>query len=94
MALSTPRAALAAVLLGLPLGLPLGVAAQPAPPPSGGPVGTVTVDGTLTDSPYTRLGTNAGGPDPSFSTGNQLTALYAHVDAGFLYLGIGGNIEQ
>ena len=87
---STPRAALAAALLGLPLA----ASAQPLPPPTGGPVGTVTVDGTLTDSPYALLGTNAGGRAPSFSTSNQLTALYAHVDAGVLYLGIGGNIEN
>jgi hypothetical protein len=56
----------------------------------------VTVDGTLTDSPYMLLGTNAGGPAPSFSTANQLTALYAHVDpaTNSLYLGIGGNISS
>ncbi|HEX8384780.1 MAG TPA: hypothetical protein VF576_01280, partial [Rubricoccaceae bacterium] len=91
MRFSTPKAALVAAALGLaPAAL-----AQPAPPPSTPPVGLPVIDGTLTDPAYTLLGTNAGGPVSSFGGGNQLTALYAHVDdvTSALYLGIGGNIS-
>ena len=84
MRFPTPRAALAAALVGLPLA----ASAQPAALPA--------IDGTLTDAAYTLLGTNSGGPAPGFSTANQLTALYAYVDVptSSLYLGIGGNISS
>ena len=85
MPFSTTRAALAALLVGLPLA----ASAQPGPPPTSPPVGTVTVDGTLTDAPYTLLATDGGRTGLGFGPDNQLNALYAHVDPATNRLDIG-----
>ena len=90
MPLLTPRAALAAALLGLPLA----ASAQPNPPPGGNPVGTVTVDGTLTDSPYTLLATDGGRTELGFGPDNQLNAIYAAADAGRLNIGLAGIVNR
>ncbi len=92
MSVSTSRAALLAALLGLPLA----AAAQPLPPPTSPPVGTVVIDGTLTDSPYTLLATDGGRADLGFGPDNQLNAVYASVDpvAGRLNIGLAGIVNR
>ena len=94
MPVSTLRAALAA--LAAVLLLPLGAAAQPVPPTTPPAIGVVTVDGALTDTPYVRLGTSAGGPSPGFGAGHEINALYAHVDpaTSSLFLGVAGNVQN
>lgn len=92
MPVSTPRSVLAAALLGLPLA----ASAQPAPPPTTPPAGVVTIDGALTDTPYTLLATDGGRAGLGFGANNQLNAIYMHADTGTnrLNIGIAGITER
>ena len=81
-------------LLTLATALALGATAAVAQP---------TIDGKLSDTQYTPLGTDDGGAETGFGvpTGNGaggsiLTAAYAYADpaARMLYLGFGGTIEN
>ncbi len=55
---------------------------------------TPTVDGTITETSYTNLGTSAGGPTPGFGAGHEINALYSTADAANLFLGIAGNVQN